>query len=124
MDCDVSPYFPSAIPERARVPQPDASEAPFDPVLSIAGTSSLFRVDASGDLVIVMLRGTLPPEDWAEDPEVIQILDGLPAALGPLSDGVWAVAWVESEDDPCDWYTLLVYPPTNADEARELAESL
>jgi hypothetical protein len=124
IDCDVSRYFPSPVPERARVQQPSASDAPFDPVLSIAGTSSRFLVDASGDLVLVMLRGTLPPEEWAEDPEVIDILDGLPAAVGPLSDGVWAVAWVESEDDPCDWYTLLVYPPTGADEAKELAESL
>ncbi|MFZ8942788.1 MAG: hypothetical protein ACO2ZK_12635 [Gemmobacter sp.] len=55
---------------------------------------------------------------------MIEILDGIPAALGPLGDGVWAVAWALSEDEPCDWYSLILYPPTNADEARAAAEGL
>ncbi len=122
--CDASPYFPAAIPERAQVAQPDPSEAPFDPFPSIAGTSIRFLVDAGGNPVLAVIRGSLPPEPWAEDPEVIDILDGVPAALGPLSDGVWAVGWVLSETDPCDRYTLMLYPPTGPDEARQVAESL
>lgn len=124
LSCDAPPYFPESLPDRAAADQPDSADAPFDPFLLIAGTSNRFVVDAAGDPVVAVIRGSLPPEQWAAEPEVIDILDGVPAALGPLSNGVWAVGWVLSETDPCDRYTLIVYPPTGADEIRQVALSL
>ncbi len=122
--CDIPEYFPTAIPERAQVGQPLPNDAPFHPYLLLGGTSNSFLVDAGNEPVLAVIRGSLPPEPWAADPEVIEILDGVPAALGPLGDGIWAVAWVLSEHDPCDQYTLVLFPPASADEARRVAESL
>ncbi|MDH3500236.1 MAG: hypothetical protein OEM97_08950 [Acidimicrobiia bacterium] len=124
LSCDASPYFPDVIPERAAVAQPGSDAAPFHPFLSISGTSIRFLVDSANQPVLAVIRGALPPEQWASEPEVIEILDGIPAALGPLSDGVWAVGWILSETDPCDLYSLIVFPPTSAEEAREVATSL
>ena len=122
--CAAPDYFPSVLPERVADVQPDPADASFDPFLLIANTSNRFLADDVGDPVVAVVRGTLPPEQWATKPSEIQILDDIPAALGPLSDGVWAVAWVFSETDPCDQYTMFLYPPTSAEEARAAAESL
>jgi hypothetical protein len=124
VQCDASPFRLTELPDRALAEQPPAADVPFDRFTVIAGTAVSIRVDAVGDPVIALIRGALPPESWAGEIEVIEILDGVPAALGPLSDGVWAVAWALSEDEPCDWYSLILYPPTNADEARAAAEGL
>jgi len=37
------------------------------------------------------VRGSLPTEPWTEATESVNVR-GIQAALGPLSDGVWAMA--------------------------------
>jgi len=82
------------------------------------------RNDENGNPVMVLIRGALPPVQFSADIEPITILDGVPAALGPLEDGFWGVAWALSPDDRCDLYSLILYPPTSADQARGVALSL
>jgi hypothetical protein len=72
--------------------------------------------------VVALVRGALPPERWSAQPQRISIR-GVEAALGPLSDGMWAAAWFEGPDR-CDEYTLYLYPPAGREEAMGVAESL
>ncbi len=120
--CDDVPYRPLFVPDRVAGAGAVAGSSDDDPYLAIPGTTVDVWVDADGHPVIALIRGALPPAPWAGPTARVEVAreDG---ALGPLADGVWAVAWFES-DARCDLYTLVLYPPTSANEALEVAESL
>lgn len=120
--CDEVPYRPLTVPERASASAVDSNDLGDDPYTTIPGTSIRVWVDGQAEPVMVLIRGALPPESWAGPTARVEVLRW-EAALGPLPGDRWAVAWFESEDR-CDLYTLLLYPPTSADEALEVAESL
>jgi hypothetical protein len=120
--CDDVPYRPLALPERVAGAETAPSDLGNDPYTAISGTSLKLWVDADSAPVMALVRGSLPPEAWAGPTARIEVVRQ-DAALGPLPGGVWAAAWFESEDR-CDLYTLILYPPTSADEALEVAESL
>jgi hypothetical protein len=95
---------------------------PLDLFTTLPGTTIRFWSDPSGDPVMVMIRGSLPPEKWTGTPEHITVR-GIDAAFGPLPDGVWAVAWYEGPDT-CDEYSVIFYPPVDTEEAKVVAESM
>ncbi len=120
--CDDVPYRPLVVPDRATGASAEVGDFDDDPYLAIPGTTVDVWVDGDGLPVVALIRGALPPEPWAGPTARVEVAreDG---ALGPLADGVWAVAWFES-DARCDLYTLVVYPPTSANEALEVADSV
>jgi hypothetical protein len=120
--CDDIPYRPLVVPERVAGTDIDPADLGDDPYTTIPGTTIGLWVDSDSSPVVALIRGSLPPEAWAGPTARVEVLRQ-DAALGPLSGDVWAVAWFESEDR-CDLYTLVLYPPTSADEALEVAESL
>lgn len=120
--CELPPLVPTVLPERVSGERPEPGRVAIDRFTARPGTSVLVWSDEGGDPVVVLVRGALPPEPWADDPVALP-LRGVEAALGPLSGGIWAVAWFEGPDR-CDEYTLVLYPPTGEAEAREVAVSL
>lgn len=122
--CAPAEFFPAVLPAAAVDETPDFEDVPFDQFTVIPGAWIGMRNDGAGQPVMVLIRGALPPVQFTEDIEPITILDGAPAALGPLPDGFWAVAFALAPDDRCELYSLIFYPPTSADEAREVALSL
>ena len=100
----------------------DAAGLGDDPYTTIPGTAVRLWVGEDSEPVMALVRGSLPPEPWAGPTARIEVL-GQDAALGPLPGDRWAVAWFESEDR-CDLHTLVLFPPTSAEEALEVAESL
>lgn len=122
--CDAPAFFPAVLPAAAVDETPDFADVPFDQFTVIPGAWIGMRNDADANPVMVLIRGALPPVQFTADIEPITILDGVPAALGPLPDGFWAVAFALAPDDRCELYSVILYPPTSADEAREVALSL
>lgn len=120
--CPAVPYRPLSTPDRVAGSDADPADLGDDPYTTIPGTSLRLWVDSDSEPVMALIRGALPPESWAGPTARVEVLreDG---ALGPLPGDRWAVAWFESEDR-CSLYTLLLYPPTSAEEALEVAESL
>lgn len=119
--CDPPLFLPTVLPEGVDA-QPSPSAVPLDPFTLQPGTTVTGWADDDGNPVIVMVRGALPPEQWTATPEVIEVR-GVEAAVGPLSGGVWAVAWFEGPDR-CDEYSIIFYPPTDAETAKMVAGSL
>jgi hypothetical protein len=120
--CADIPYRPLVVPERVAGSDTDPADVGDDPYTTIPGTTIQLWVDVDSEPVMVLIRGSLPLESWAGPTARVEVVRE-DAALGPLSGDRWAVAWFESEDR-CDLYTLVLYPPTSADEALEVAESL
>lgn len=120
--CDDVPYRPLTTPSRAAGDRTEATDLGNDAYTTIPGTSIKLWVGEDSEPVMVIIRGSLPPEPWAGPTARVDLLRQ-EAALGPLPGDRWAVAWFEGEDR-CDLYTLLLYPPTSAAEALEIAESL
>jgi len=120
--CADIPYRPLVVPDRAAGSETDPADLGEDPYSTIPGTTIRLWVDEESEPVMALVRGALPPEPWAGPTARVEVLREV-AALGPLQDGVWAVAWFESEER-CDLYTLVLYPPTSAGEALAVAESL
>jgi hypothetical protein len=120
--CPEVPYRPLVVPDRVAGEDTEAAELGDDPYSTIPGTSIKIWVGEDSEPVMALIRGSLPPEPWDGPTARIDLLRQ-DAALGPLPGERWAVAWFESEDR-CDLYTLLLYPPTSAAEALEVAESL
>ncbi|NIA26019.1 MAG: hypothetical protein GWP04_10695 [Gammaproteobacteria bacterium] len=120
--CDPPNFLPTMLPVRVTADQPASRDVPFDQFTTIPGTTIRLWAGASGAPVMVMIRGALPPERWTATPERI-VVRGVDAALGPLQDGVWAVAWFEGPDT-CDEYSLVFYPPVDLTEIRAVAESV
>jgi hypothetical protein len=122
--CEAPHFFPAVLPAAAVDETPAFGDVPFDQFTVIPGAWIGMRNDAAANPVMVLIRGALPPVQFTAEIEPITILDGVPAALGPLEDGFWAVAFALAPDDRCELYSLILYPPTSADEAREVALSL
>jgi len=122
--CDAVDSFPEVMPERVVSGLPDASSVPFDEFTLLAGAFTAMRFDASGDPVLVMIRGALPPRQFTEPSEVVEILDGVPSLVGPIGDGFWAAAWAIPPGDRCDLYSLIFYPPISPEEALAVAGSV
>ena len=120
--CDPAPFVPTVLPDRVATETPATKDIPYDQYTIISGTSTSVWSQNDGVPVLAIVRGSLPPVRWLETPEVITVRE-MDAALGQLPDGVWGVAWFEG-DDRCDEYSIILYPPTTADEARAVAESL
>ncbi|MDF1594821.1 MAG: hypothetical protein P1T08_01805 [Acidimicrobiia bacterium] len=120
--CDDVPYRALVVPGRVAGAETSPKDLGNDPLTAIPGTSLKLWVDADSAPVMALVRGSLPPVAWAGPTARIEVVRE-DAALGPLPGDIWAVAWFESEDR-CDLYTLILYPPTSADEALEVAESL
>ena len=120
--CDPAPFVPTVLPDRVATETPATKDIPYDQYTIISGTSTSVWSQDDGVPVLAIVRGSLPPVRWLETPEVITVRD-VDAALGQLPDGVWAVAWFEG-DDRCDEYSVVLYPPATAEEARMVAESL
>ena len=115
-------YRPLTVPARATSAEAAPEDLGSDLYTTIPGTAIKIWVDDDLEPVVVLLRGSLPPEPWAGPTARIDVVRR-EGALGPLSEERWGVAWVEG-DERCDLYTLVVYPPTSADETLEIAESL
>ena len=120
--CPEVPYRPLVVPDRVAGEDTEASDLGDDPYSTIPGTSIKLWVGEDSSPVMALIRGSLPPESWTGPTARIDVLRQ-DAALGPLPGDRWAVAWFESEER-CDLFTLLLYPPTSAAEALEIAESL
>lgn len=122
VSCDTASFVPSELPDRVADERPDVSAIPFDLYTTISGTSTSVWSQESGEPVLAIIRGSLPPFQWENTPEIIEVR-GVEAALGELPDDYWGVAWFEGPDR-CDEYTIVLYPPATAEEVRLVAESL
>lgn len=120
--CDPPGFLPAVVPARVADRQPPTSSVPLDQFTTLPGTTIRFWADAEGAPVMVLVRGALPPVRWTDTPEHVPVR-GADAAMGPLGDGIWAVAWFEGPDR-CDEYSLIFYPPADPDEVRAVAEGL
>jgi len=118
--CEPPPYFPAVLP--SGVTSPEDQDLPADRYTAIEGTSTLVFVDEGGAPKVVIIRGSLPPDEWAGRTVRVEVA-GIQAALGTMPDGAWAVAWTES-GARCDQYSLIVYPPTTREEVEVVAMGL
>ena len=122
--CDPPDTLPRVMPDRVVPDMPDPSVVEFDEFTLIAGTHTAMRFDEAGDTVLVIIRGALPPRQFTGESERVEILDGIPALVGPIGDGYWAAAWAIPPGDRCDLYSLIFYPPADADTALEVTASV
>ena len=122
LPCPRPDFAPVHLPDRVGGEAPAPQSVDVDRWTAQPGTSLAIWTDQSGLPVAALVRGALPPERWSASPSVVAVR-GVDAALGPLSDGMWAVAWFEGPDR-CDDYTLYLYPPTSEEEARMIALSI
>lgn len=120
--CDPADFVIPSLPEGLDAATVNIAAIATDKYTSVPGSAVSLWAGADGEISMAFLRGSLPVEPWAGATERVTVR-GFSGALGPLSDGVWAVAWFEAETK-CDSYTLLFYPPLGAEEARLVAESI
>lgn len=119
--CDPPAFVPSVLPAGVMAPEENV-DLPADLYTSIEGTSTSVWVDEAGGTRVVLVRGSLPPQDWAGRTVRIDV-GGAEGALGTMPDGAWAVAWAESSAR-CDQYSLIVSPPTTREEVEMVARGL
>lgn len=116
-DCAAPPYDIATLPSTVSNTPVDPSDIPSDPLLEVAGSSSEIWLDEDGGLALVLVRGTLPLEEWPGESGQVSI-DGVEARVGPFDDGSWVVGWFEESGDRCDRYTMVFYPPVDAAEVE------
>jgi hypothetical protein len=116
-ECPAIPYTVRRVPDRVEAESTDADNLELDEFTSIGGTSSLLWVDDDGAVAVALIRGTLPPEEWPGDRGEVDVA-GFRAVVGPFEDGKWVAAWFESEDERCDLYTMVFYPPVDPTEVE------
>lgn len=121
--CGPSPFVPTVLPDRVS-DRPPTRDLPYDQYTIISGTSTSVWSQEDGAPVLAIVRGSFPPPParWLETPEVITVR-GVEAALAPLPDGIYGVAWFEGPDR-CDEYTIVLYPPATREELIAVVESL
>jgi len=123
VECPPAPYRVGSLPERVSPNQIPAENLAIDEFTSIPGTHSTIWVGDDGDMVVALIRGTLPPRDWpGEKGEVF--IDGARGVAGPFEDGAWVVAWFEAPGGRCDLYTMVFYPPIEPSEVEATVNSL
>ena len=112
------------MPDRVVPGVPETADVEFDEFTLIEGAFTASRFDEAGDPVLAVIRGALPPRQFTEEHQVIEVLDGIPALVGPIGDGYWASAWAIPPGDRCDLYSLIFYPPVDEAEVLEVAASV
>ncbi len=123
-ECPRPPYEVGVLPPRAALDRPPSTEqVVLDQFTTIAGTSATIWVDADGNAVMALVRGSLPPEQWPGDRGEV-FIDGARGVAGPFADGTWVVAWFEEPGDRCDRYMAVFYPPVEPAEVRATIESM
>jgi hypothetical protein len=123
-ECPTPPYEVGVLPARAALDRPPSSEqVVLDQFTTIAGTSATIWVDAEGNAVMALVRGSLPPEQWPGDRGEV-FIDGARGVAGPFADGTWVVAWFEEPGDRCDRYMAVFYPPVEPTEVQATIESM
>ena len=122
--CQEPGSFPTVLPDRVVDGLPDSSQVAFDEFTLIEGAFSAMRFDEVGTLVVVMIRGALPPRQFTGEHQVVHVLEEIPAQVGPIGDGYWAAAWALPPGDRCDLYSLIFYPPVTHEEAVAVTESV
>lgn len=123
VQCPKAPYAIGSLPVRASGNQVPAENIALDPFTSVAGSHSTIWLDSDGGLVMALVRGTLPPEEWPGAKGEV-FIDGARAVAGQFDDGSWVVGWFEPPGARCDLYTMVFYPPVTSDEVRTTLESM
>ena len=119
--CEPPAYFPTVLPAGVLAAD-EQGEFPADRYTAIEGTSTVVFVDEESQPKVVLVRGSLPPDEWAGRTVRIEV-NGFDAALGTMPDGAWAVAWTETSAR-CDQYSVIIYPPSSREEAEVVAGGL
>ena len=116
-ECPLVPYSVRRLPQRVSDEPAPAEAVELDEFTSIGGTTSIFWVDAAGEVAVALIRGTLPPEEWPGERGEVDVA-GFRAVVGPFADGRWVAAWFENEGERCDRYTMVFYPPVDSSEVE------
>ncbi len=122
-DCGVIPYQVDTLPDRVVGETPPTDAVAQDVFTTVPGTVSRLWFDESGDLAVVLVRGSLPPIEWPGERGEVSI-DGARGVAGALEDGTWMVGWFEGEGEPCDRYFMVFYSPVETSEVEDTIASL
>lgn len=116
-ECPEPPYAVEVLPERVSGEPVAADDVPTDEFTSIPGSRSTLWTDSEGDLVVALIRGTLPPREYPGERGAVEVA-GLRAVAGQFEDGSWVVAWYEEPGERCNLYTMVFYPPVTPQEVE------
>ena len=116
-ECPEPPYAVDVLPARVSGEPVAAGDVPTDEFTSIPGTRSTLWTDAAGNLVVALIRGTLPPREYPGEKGAVEVA-GLRAVAGQFEDGSWVVAWYEEPGERCNLYTMVFYPPVTPQEVE------
>jgi hypothetical protein len=122
-DCPPAPYRLGVLPERVSTKSVDPLAVEQDQFTSMAGTHSVLWLGDSGELVLALIRGSLPPAEWPGAKGTVEI-DGAEAVAGQYADGTWVVGWFEPPGERCDLYTMVFYQPVEPAEVEEVLASM
>lgn len=117
VNCPRPPYRVEILPERVTGMTLAGGDVPLDPYTALPGTTSSVWLDERGALVVALIRGALPPEEWPDEKGEVEI-DGARAVAGIMADGNWVVGWYEKPGDRCDLYTMVFFQPVTKEEVR------
>ena len=124
VECPQIPYQVPDLPARVAGESADLSAIEEDEFTALGGTRSVFWVDGEGNLTVALIRGALPPREWPGEKGEIEIA-GQRAVVGPFEDGLWVAGWFDADgQDRCDLYTMVFYPPIEADEVETALTSI
>jgi hypothetical protein len=122
-DCPPAPYQLGVLPERVSTKSVDPLDVEQDQFTSMAGTHSAFWLGDSGEMVLALIRGSLPPAEWPGAKGAVDI-DGAEAVAGQYADGTWVIGWFEPPGERCDLYTMVFYQPVEAAEVEGVLASM
>jgi hypothetical protein len=122
-DCPAAPYEVEVLPARVSSNPVDALEVAQDGFTSMAGTHSTIWLGVDGELVLALIRGSLPPQEWPGDKGPV-VIDGVEAIAGQYADGTWVVGWFEAPGERCDLYTMVLYQPVEPAEVETVLASM
>ncbi len=117
VDCERVPYTVGVLPKSVTGNSVDKALLELDPLTSVGGTRSLVWVNEAGAVVVALVRGTLPLEQFPGDKGKVFVA-GIEGVAGPFDDGRWIVAWFEPPGERCDLYTMVFYPPIDPKEVE------
>lgn len=123
VECEAIPYNVGILPDNVSGESVDKALLELDPLTSLGGTRSLIWVDATGQVVVALVRGTLPLEQFPGDKGKV-LIAGTEGVAGPFDDGRWMVAWFEPPGDRCDLYTMVFYPPVEPSTVEATIKSI
>lgn len=123
VECAPPPYRVEVLPEAVEPTIVDPDDLERNDYLEVPGTSSTIWLDGEGNLAVILVRGTLPLEDWPGERGEVSI-DGARAVAGPFEDGSWIVGWFEEPGERCDQFTMVFFPPVEPEEVRATLASM